>query len=142
MTVVAHPGGAARDRRLGSRAPGAEPAPIRTLGRRGEDLAAAYLEQQGLAVLSRNWRCRDGELDLVATDGERIIVCEVKTRAGEGYGGPAEAVTAAKVSRIRRLAMSWLAAHRVGWCEVRFDVIAVLLPLCGRAVVQHLPGAF
>jgi putative endonuclease len=117
-------------------------AAARTLGQRGEDLAAAYLEQQGLVVLSRNWRCRDGELDVVATDGNRIVVCEVKTRTGEGYGCPAEAVTAAKASRIRRLTMGWLAAYKVGWCEVRFDVVAVLLPLRGRAVIQHLPGVF
>lgn len=56
------------------------------LGKRGEDLAADYLTGAGLVVLSRNWRCRDGELDLVATDGERLIVCEVKTRSGTGTG--------------------------------------------------------
>jgi putative endonuclease len=62
------------------------------LGRRGEDLAASYLESHGLVVLSRNWRCREGELDLVLTDGEQVVVCEVKTRAGTGFGTPAEAV--------------------------------------------------
>ena len=69
------------------------------LGKRGEDLAADYLAGAGVVVLSRNWRCRDGELDLVATDGERLIVCEVKTRSGTGYGEPSEGVTPAKAAR-------------------------------------------
>ena len=64
------------------------------LGRRGEDLAARYLEQRGLVILSRNWRCRHGEIDLVATDSHRLVVCEVKTRSGTRYGEPAEAVDA------------------------------------------------
>ncbi len=111
-------------------------------GRRGEDLAAEFLTAQGFVVLSRNWRCREGELDLVATDRTRLVVCEVKTRAGLGFGAPAEAVTAAKAARIRRLAAAWLAAHRVRWCEIRFDVVAVVCPPEGPATVEHLQGAF
>ena len=112
------------------------------LGKRGEDLAADYLTGAGLVVLSRNWRCRDGELDLVATDGERLIVCEVKTRSGTGYGEPSEGVTPAKAARIRRVAAAWLRTYRVGWCEVRFDVVAVLCPQGGPVTVEHLPGVF
>lgn len=112
------------------------------LGRRGEDLAAEFLAERGLVVLSRNWRCRDGELDLVATDRKRLVICEVKTRAGLGFGDPAEAVTAAKAARIRRLAAAWLTAHRVRWCEIRFDVIAVVCPPEGAATIEHLQGAF
>jgi putative endonuclease len=112
------------------------------LGRWGEDLAADYLAGRGLVVLSRNWRCRDGELDLVATDGERLIVCEIKTRSGTGYGEPAEGVTPTKAARIRRVTAAWLRAHRVGWCEIRFDVVAVLCPPHGPVTVEHLRGAF
>jgi putative endonuclease len=112
------------------------------LGKRGEDLAADYLTGAGLVVLSRNWRCRDGELDLVATDGERLIVCEVKTRSGTGYGEPSEGVTPAKAARIRRVAAAWLRTYRVGWCEVRFDVLAILCPQDGPVTVEHLQGAF
>ncbi|MGH3911126.1 MAG: YraN family protein [Pseudonocardiaceae bacterium] len=112
------------------------------LGRWGEDLAADYLTAAGLVVLSRNWRCREGELDLVATDRERLIVCEVKTRSGTGYGEPSEGVTPAKAARIRRITASWLRAHRVGWCEIRFDVLAVLCPPDGPATLEHLRGAF
>ncbi len=80
------------------------------LGRRGEDLAARFLEQQGLVVLSRNWRCRHGEVDLVATDADKLVVCEVKTRSGTRFGEPAEAVTGRKAARIRRVTQAWLAS--------------------------------
>jgi putative endonuclease len=112
------------------------------LGRRGEDLAAAYLEEQGLVVLSRNWRCRHGEIDLVATDATRLVVCEVKTRSGSRYGIPAEAVTRRKVARIRRVTGAWLAAHRVYWVEVRFDVLAVTAEPGHPATVQHYRAVF
>ncbi|ANY10241.1 YraN family protein [Pseudonocardia sp. HH130630-07] len=114
------------------------------LGRRGEDTAVEYLEREhGMVVLARNWRCRDGELDIVATDPERrLIVCEVKTRSGTGYGEPAEAVTPRKVRRIRGLARAWMAAHQVGWTEVRFDVVAVLAPPGGATTLTHYPAAF
>jgi putative endonuclease len=112
------------------------------LGKRGEDVAADYLAGIGLVVLSRNWRCREGEVDLIATDGERLVVCEVKTRSGTGYGEPSEAVTRVKVARIRRITAQWLRTHRVGWCEIRFDVLAVLCPADGPVTVEHLQGAF
>lgn len=112
------------------------------LGREGEDLAAEYLTERGWTVLARNWRSRGGELDLVVTDGQWLVVCEVKTRAGIGYGQPAEAVTRAKAARIRRLAQVWLAEHRVGWCDVRFDVIAIVLEPGRPACVEHYEGAF
>jgi putative endonuclease len=112
------------------------------LGRRGEDLAADYLAGTGLVVLSRNWRCREGEVDLIATDGQRLVVCEVKTRSGTGYGEPSEGVTPAKAARIRRVTAAWLRAYQVGWCEIRFDVLAVLCPQQGPVTVEHLQGAF
>jgi putative endonuclease len=112
------------------------------LGRLGEDIAAEHLQRQGLVLLSRNWRCREGELDLVLTDGERLIVCEVKTRSGPRFGTPAEAVTRHKARKIRRVTQYWLAAHRVRWCEVRFDVVAVDYPPGGEPTVEHLVEAF
>jgi len=118
----------------------------RELGRRGEEVAAAHLAARGLVVLDRNWRCREGELDLLAADGARLVVAEVKTRSGTGFGVPAEAVTAAKAARIRRLAQRWLAARHAaggaGFAEVRFDVLAVLLPAGAAPRVEHYEGAF
>jgi len=112
------------------------------LGRRGEDLAARYLQRLGLVVLARNWRCREGELDLIVTDGRTLVVCEVKTRSGRAFGHPAEAVTPQKMARIRRITGRWLSAHHVRWCPVRFDVVAIDWPHGGDATVQHIPGAF
>lgn len=112
------------------------------LGRRGEDVAVRFLEQRGLVVLSRNWRCRDGEIDVVCTDAERLVVCEVKTRSGTRFGPPAAAVTDQKAARIRRITQAWLATHQVAWCEIRFDVVAVLARPGGPVTVQHYPAAF
>jgi putative endonuclease len=112
------------------------------LGRRGEELAVEYLRRRGFVVLARNWRCREGELDVVVTDRSRLVVCEVKTRSGTGYGAPAEAVTVGKAARIRRVTQAWLAEHGVRWCEVRFDVLAILAPPDGRVSVEHYESAF
>ncbi|NIH84851.1 YraN family protein [Amycolatopsis granulosa] len=120
----------------------ARPARHLALGRRGEDIAVRHLQKLGFVVLSRNWRCRQGELDLVATDGRTLVICEVKTRTRESFGDPAEAVTADKIARIRRLTGQWLSIHRVGWCRVRFDVIAVYAEPGGEPRVRHIPGAF
>ncbi|GAA4892377.1 YraN family protein [Actinomycetospora straminea] len=118
----------------------------RVLGRRGEDVAAEHLAARGLTVLDRNWRCREGELDLVAAEGERLVVAEVKTRSGTGFGVPAEAVTGVKAARIRRLAQRWLAERHAaggrGFAEVRFDVLAVLVRPGGAPEVEHYEGAF
>jgi putative endonuclease len=113
------------------------------LGRQGEDLAVDYLRRAGMVVLSRNWRCRHGELDVVATeDGARLVVCEVKTRSGTAFGEPAESVTPQKADRIRRVTRAWLETHQVRWCEVRFDVVAVLAPPGGPVTLQHYESAF
>jgi putative endonuclease len=109
-------------------------------GTRGEALAARYLEAQGLTVLSKNWRCPDGELDLVLTDGHQLIVCEVKTRTSGTYGTPGEAVDDAKAERLRRLATHWRAAHGLGQATTRMDIVAILWPPDGPPEVTHLKG--
>lgn len=112
------------------------------LGHAGECLAAEHLSRNGYVILSRNWRCREGELDIVATVAGVLVFCEVKTRSGRGYGTPAEAVTEAKAARIRRLALRWIRSQRLGWCPLRFDVIAVDWPPGGAGSVRHIEGAF
>lgn len=111
------------------------------VGRFGEDAAARYLESVGLTVLQRNWRCRDGEIDIVAREGDCLVVCEVKTRSGSGFGVPAEAVGRAKAARLRRLACRWLEEHRSAHSEPRFDVVSVSRGLSGMRV-EHIRGAF
>jgi putative endonuclease len=112
------------------------------LGRRGEDLAVQYLTDLGLVVLSRNWRCRDGELDVVATDCHRLVVCEVKTRSTDWFGEPAEAVNGKKAARIRRVTQTWLSTHGVKWVEIRFDVVSVVAAPGRPVTVAHYEGAF
>lgn len=116
------------------------------LGRRGEQLAADHLQTRaGLTVLSRNWRCTEGELDIVATDAaaETVVFCEVKTRSGVGYGTPFEAVTQGKRRKLRRLGLLWLSENRIrAFPSVRFDVVGVLLPPNGPPVIEHRPQAF
>ncbi|HVW40348.1 MAG TPA: YraN family protein [Amycolatopsis sp.] len=112
------------------------------LGRKGEQLAAQHLQKLGFVVLSRNWRCREGEIDVVATDGRTLVVCEVKSRAGADFGDPAEAVTEEKIARIRRITGQWLRTFNVRWCPVRFDVVAVLALPSGEFKLRHVPGAF
>jgi putative endonuclease len=112
------------------------------LGVHGERVAAAYLTDAGLRVLDRNWRCREGELDIVAREGDALVFCEVKTRRGVGFGHPAEAVTPTKQRRLRTLAQRWLAAHDEHAPELRFDVVGVLVRPSRPALVTHLRGAF
>jgi putative endonuclease len=104
---------------------------------RGEDLAAAWYEAQGYTVLDRNWRCRDGELDLVVRNGRQVVFCEVKHRMGLGFGTPAEAITRDKKQRIRYLAARWLQDAKPRPAEIRFDVAAIL-----DGELEMLEGAF
>lgn len=112
------------------------------LGARGERIAVAYLTDVGLRVLDRNWRCRDGELDIVAREGDALVFCEVKTRRGNGYGHPVEAVTLVKQRRLRTLAQRWLATHDEHAPDLRFDVVGVLVQPSRPALVTHLRAAF
>ena len=112
------------------------------LGRRGELIAAAYLTRAGVCVLDRNWRCRDGELDIVGREGSALVFCEVKTRRGTGFGHPVEAVTPSKRRRLRLLAQRWLAAHEEHAPDLRFDVVGVLLRPSRPPLVRHLRSAF
>lgn len=116
------------------------------LGRFGEDLAARHLIAAGAEILDRNWRCRDGELDIVALDAGTLVFCEVKTRTGARHGTPAEAVDHRKVARVRRLAARWLAEHPRWSGPVRFDLVAVSREITpgqpGSVRVDHRRGAF
>ena len=107
------------------------------LGAAGEDRAAAWYVAHGYELVARNWRCRDGELDLIARRGRTLVFCEVKTRSSVAFGSPAEAVTPAKQRRIRGLALAFLDENGVRGAHLRFDVAAVI----GRQV-EIIEGAF
>ena len=110
------------------------------LGRAGEDRAARYFEELGYTVLARNWRCREGELDLVVADATAVVVVEVKTRRGENYGHPFEAIDARKRTRLWRLAMAWASAHRdlVQGRRLRIDAIGLTGVALEAARLEHL----
>jgi putative endonuclease len=108
------------------------------VGKYGERVAVRHLQAAGMVVLDRNWRCRDGELDVVARDGDTLVFCEVKTRRGTVCGTPAEAVVGAKAERLRRLALRWLAEAGLDPADLRFDVVALLARRRGAADVVHL----
>lgn len=112
----------------------------RALGEWGEQLASRFLVSRGMQILDRNWRCEHGEIDLVALDGDCLVVCEVKTRRSTAFGEPVEAVTWRKAARLRRLASAWLAAHELGCSGVRIDVVGILRPGSGPAELRHLRG--
>jgi putative endonuclease len=115
--------------------------PRRALGSHGESLAARWYEEHGYEVLERNWRRREGEVDLIVRQGRTVAFCEVKVRSSDRFGTGAEAVLAAKQRRIRRLATRWLAelvpAAGRDRVELRFDVVSVT---SGR--VEVIEGAF
>ncbi|QAY62255.1 YraN family protein [Xylanimonas allomyrinae] len=114
------------------------------VGRRGEQVAAQALMDEGYELLARNWRGHGGELDLVALDGTTLVAVEVKTRSSARFGHPAEAVTPAKLARLRRLTGQWLAEHGGGtrprYRDVRIDVVAVTLRSTGPDRVELLQG--
>ena len=101
------------------------------LGVRGENLACDELERQGMQVLERNWRCRLGEIDIVAAEvgeaGLTLVFCEVKCRSGLGFGHPLEAITFTKMRTLRQLAALWMREHHVKASTIRLDAIGVVL---------------
>ena len=99
--------------------------PRRERGAGGEAAAAGWYEARGFQVLARNWRCRSGEIDLVAGRGSLLVICEVKTRRGHAFGGGFEAVGWEKQRKLRQLAELWLASSSTSPASVRFDVASV-----------------
>ena len=112
----------------------------RALGAHGEELAARWYQAHGYAIVERNWRCRDGELDLIAERDGMVVFCEVKARSSSVFGTGLEAVTRVKQLRIRRLAARWIETRPAGGRprQVRFDVAAVERGV----VVDVVEGAF
>lgn len=112
------------------------------IGALGEQLAVNYLQGLGLRVVARNWRCRYGELDVIAADdaARAVVFVEVKTRTTDQFGGVAQAVTPAKVRRLRRLAGLWLAAQAARWDSIRIDVVTVRIGRRRTPEITHIQG--
>ncbi|HWI42112.1 MAG TPA: YraN family protein [Nocardioides sp.] len=112
------------------------------IGAYGEELAARHLRELGMVVLERNWRCPEGEVDILLRDGATLVVCEVKTRTSCVAGTPHEAITDAKLARLKRLGERWAEARGIRPDGIRIDLVAVLRPPRGAAVVEHVRGLF
>jgi putative endonuclease len=110
-------------------------------GKTGEDLACAELERRGYAIVARRYRRRGGELDIIARDGPTLVFVEVKARDSRAFGDGAEAVTALKRRRLARLALDFVARHRLHDCACRFDVVTVHMDE-GQAAIEVFPNAF
>ena len=110
------------------------------VGAQGERVAECYLVARGMEVVDRNWRCDQGEIDLVLRDGRDLVVCEVKTRRSRAFGEPVEAITRVKLSRLRRLAGCWASAHDHPGSRLRIDVVGLLGHPDGTYTVTHLEG--
>jgi putative endonuclease len=111
------------------------------LGKTGEDIAATYLQQKGLTIITRNYRDKFGEIDIIAGDDGTIVFVEVKTRRSDHFGLPEEAVTAGKQQQIIRVANNYLARRRLLDEPARFDVIAIIMKP-GTPEINHLVSAF
>ena len=114
----------------------------RSLGAQGEEIAVAFLEGRKFKVLERNFRCKGGEVDIVARDGRTLIFIEVKTRRTLEFGPPQAAVTLFKQRQISKAALTWLAKNRLTEAPARFDVVAVLLRDGAAPFIEHIPNAF
>ena len=112
------------------------------LGRAGEDRAAAYLSACGYEILDRNWRCPDGEIDIVAAIEGRVVAVEVKTRSGIAYGHPFSAINDIKLGRMWRVALAWAAAHpdAMRRRRVSVDAIAIIGRDPRKGALEHLEG--
>ena len=112
-----------------------------TLGKRGEEVAAKYLESKGYVILARNWRNCHKEIDIVAKDGETLVIVEVKTRHGNTFGEPYDSVTQFKERLLISAANSYIHKFNMD-CETRFDIVSVILPQKGEPAIEHIENAF
>jgi len=113
----------------------------KSLGLQGEDLAASFLEQKGFTIVCRNYRCRSGEIDIIARKKKLLCFIEVKTRRTRRFGLPQEAVTPAKQYKIGRVAQDFLQRHKLENWPARFDVIAVDFS-SGEGIIDFIENAF
>jgi putative endonuclease len=120
----------------------------RQLGVRGENEAVRFLSARGFVILDRNWRCTQGELDIVAQDGVDLVFVEVKARSSLRFGHPFEAVTGAKLARLRSLTVLWRDAHPRATGPSRIDVVSIVMPdhdgdiAVASPHIEHLRGVF
>ncbi|GFR37749.1 UPF0102 protein [Insulibacter thermoxylanivorax] len=115
----------------------------RRLGQKGEQAACSYLLSRGYRLIDRNWRCRLGEIDVVAGLDEQLVIVEVRTRSSDRFGSAAESIDARKQCKLRQLALLYMKEkHYPQDTRLRFDVIAVRMLADGGVQIEHIPEAF
>ncbi len=112
------------------------------LGKKGEDLAAAFLQKKGFQIVIRNYRKKIGEVDIIAKDKQTLVFIEVKTRSSLLFGKPFEAVTTNKQAQLNRIALEYMTRNKLLEQAARFDVISILIPKNGKAEIEHLQNCF
>ena len=100
---------------------------LQNTGALGEHYVAKYIERSGGVILDRNWRIKEGEVDIVAKEDRLLLFIEVKTRRSVAFGNPLEAITSSNALRLQRLALAWMSIHGVWGSEYRIDCVGVLL---------------
>ncbi len=115
--------------------------PSAELGRKGEDIAVAFLQKQGYRVLARNWFYDHKEIDIIAREGDIIVIVEVKTREGDYFEEPWEAISTKKIRNLVEVAEAWLLQKEID-LETRFDVISIIFSNAITYELTHFPGAF
>ena len=113
----------------------------RSQGKAGEDIAANYLEREGLKILERNYRFERGEIDIIAEEGDELVFVEVKARRSTTFGTPEEAVTEEKQEQVHAVAEGYLFEHDIDNRSCRFDVVAIEFRN-NKADIRHLRDAF
>jgi len=112
------------------------------VGAHGEELAVAYLTRNGYEILARNYRCKGGEVDIIARDAKTVVFVEVKTRKSLSYGVPQLAVTPFKQRQIMKASLTWLSSHKKHETPARFDVVAITLQTGQEPSIEHIRNAF
>ncbi|MBE0335451.1 YraN family protein [Paenibacillus sp. 23TSA30-6] len=111
-------------------------------GALGEHAAASFLENLGYRIIERNWRCRSGEMDLIAAQHDILVFIEVRSRSSSSYGTPAESITARKITQVRQTAAVYLHMNGIEDVPIRFDMISVRLIDETAVVTDHIIEAF
>jgi putative endonuclease len=111
-------------------------------GQRGEQMAVTYLQGQGYRIEQQNYRCREGEIDIIAWDGNTLVFVEVKTKTQLAFGSPEAMVTRPKQRKMTHVAMLYVAQRRLQQVDIRFDVVAIVLSAEGSPALTHVPAAF
>ena len=112
------------------------------LGRDGEAIAVRHLEGKGYSIIDRNWRCAQGEIDIVARQNDETVFVEVKTRSSIAYGHPFEAITTKKLARLRRLAGAWCLTTSTATRHIRIDVVSVIVGRKHEPTIEHIEAVF